>query len=430
MSRPRRIFPTPGPILETDYVNTRRSPLDNRSDWPKRLVGGKTFMSIGAHRYDWVSVLDPDSQYDQPLTGLSGTALKPDVSKSDNPFLHPFGNDFEFFIAPDPPYYSLLAPRMINKGYSDATSFANSKYGLNVPGVIGMEMDERLVPTQFRAKEGDRVAVWGRWIVDSGHDDYHTEIHPPLIMATARGSRSAQQAARDHRTGEATTVQIITRPYLVSQEFGDGGLFEHLLIEVAKVVGLVSVQVEAHPRLLDMPFRGLNVVTFKVRPPNPRRSVRDRLIVEFNMTRRDDSVAIQVLKGSDGDSLRVIIVLNEAGYTPPPRPKAVRHTVTATELDRDNPEAGDAYRKVLAASALLDKEAAVIFNKGIKSTKYVKPKAPVAGPVTRVRLNNLRPVHADIDTSQPFPLFGTLKIEWERDKGRVGRAPPSRLRSR
>lgn len=416
-------FPTLGPLLETDYVNTRPSPIDRRSDWPKRLVGGKTFLSVGAHKYDWVSVLDPDSEYDQPLTGLSGTALKPRVSPSDNPFLHPFGNDFEFFIAPDTPYYDLLAPKMTDKAYEDATTHANDTYNLNVPGVIGMEMDGGLVPTQFRAKEGDRVAVWGRWIVDSGHDDYHTEIHPPLLMATARGSRSAQQAARDHRTREATTVQIITRPYLVSQEFGDGGLFDHLVNEVGKVLRPIipaSFQVEVHPCLLEMPFRGLNIVTFKVRPPTPRKSAGDTLIVEFNMTRRDDSVAIQVLKGSDGDSVRVIIVLNEAGYTPPPRPKAVEHTVSLDELEKESTAAADAYRGAeLFGTLLTGPRAYIILDRGIKSTKYARPKAPVAGLVTRIGLNDLRPVHADVDASQPYPLFGTLKIEWDRALGPI-----------
>jgi hypothetical protein len=60
-------FPLPagpsGPILDTDYVNHERSPIDQRKDWPKRLVGGKTFLTPGAHKYDWVPVHDPGSQY-------------------------------------------------------------------------------------------------------------------------------------------------------------------------------------------------------------------------------------------------------------------------------------------------------------------------------------------------------------------------------
>src|SRR4051812_43250770 len=280
-------FPPPaGPILETDYINPPRRPADHRPTWPSNLVGGKTFLTLGAHKYDWVSIIDPESEYEQPAVGLSGTVIGPEVSGSDNPFLHPFLNDYEFHVAPDPRYFDLLAPRMTDRSYVNATAVANTKFGLKVPGVIGMEWDGRLVPAQFKAEEGDRVALFGRWIVDTGHDDFHTEIHPPLLMATGRRARSQQQVeTRSKAEDDATTVSVITRPYLVSQEFGDGGLFEHLIKEIAKVLSPIiplSLQVEAHPRLLEMPFTGLNIVTFKMRPPTPRADPRDSLVVEFS----------------------------------------------------------------------------------------------------------------------------------------------------
>jgi hypothetical protein len=422
-------FPAQGPILETDYVNTPRSPRDRRADWPKWLVGGKTFLSPGANRYAYVSVHDPDSEYDSPLTGLSGTAIKPETSPSDNPFLHPFGNDFEFYLAPDPPYYELAAPRTSKtwQDYIDATAVANTKYGLNVPAVLGVEWDGGLVPTQFRAKEGDRVALWGRWIVDVGHDDFHTEIHPPVIMATARPARSTQQGGGTG-SGDATIVSILTRPYLVSQEFASGGLFEHLATEAGKVLGFASTQIQAHPHLLSVPFQGLNIVTFKVRPPTTRQDFKDVLMAEFSMTRRDDSVAIQLLRGSDGESVRVILVLNEAGYVPPPVPDAVTHTVTLEELDKDSSTAGNAYRGAIFAAVLLAPHAAAVLKRGIKSTKFVKPKAPTLGPTTRVKVDDLRPVKTKIDVNQPFPLFGTLKVEWQRAAGVVSPQPPPQAR--
>ena len=59
-------------------------------------------------RFEWVSVLNPTVEQDDEV-GLAGTALKPDVSGADLPFTHPFGNDFEFTIVPDPSYNGLLA---------------------------------------------------------------------------------------------------------------------------------------------------------------------------------------------------------------------------------------------------------------------------------------------------------------------------------
>src|SRR5689334_11113048 len=91
------------PILETDYVNT---PLPSRrGDWPKKAAGGNTFMTASGPAFGWQNLHDAGNQFDAPLTGMSGTIVQePEVSNSDMPFLHPFGNDFEFHVAPDPAY--------------------------------------------------------------------------------------------------------------------------------------------------------------------------------------------------------------------------------------------------------------------------------------------------------------------------------------
>jgi hypothetical protein len=60
--------------------------------------------------------------------------------------------------------------------------------------VLGVEIDQDLVSQEFREwlTEGDRVAVFGRWIVDCGHDDFHAEIHPPLLMVAAKPIHSGR----------------------------------------------------------------------------------------------------------------------------------------------------------------------------------------------------------------------------------------------
>ena len=76
--------------------------------------------------------------------------------------------------------------------------------------------------------------------------------------------------------------------------------------------------------------------------------------------------------------------------------------------------AGEVYRTVIFASILARQAAPIILDRGIKSTKYEGPKAPVLRRATRVPVADLRPVSAPTDASQPFPLFGTVKLEWER----------------
>jgi hypothetical protein len=124
-------------------------------------------------------------------------------------FVHPFGNDFQYYIAPDPQYEILCGGSNtginpdngdVDKEYNEATQVARSgttnpdgsvkRKGLGLKadkGVIGVETDYLLVPQAFRdlIVDGARVATFGRWIVDCGHDDFHTEIHAPLLMAVA-----------------------------------------------------------------------------------------------------------------------------------------------------------------------------------------------------------------------------------------------------
>jgi hypothetical protein len=66
-------------------------------------------------------------------------------------------------------------------------------FDTRLPGTLGMEIDHDLIPESYLPRDGDRVAVFGRWIVDCGHGDndqgvsgFHTEIHPPLLVASGR----------------------------------------------------------------------------------------------------------------------------------------------------------------------------------------------------------------------------------------------------
>jgi len=261
----------------------------NNPNWSRDLVSpsGQTFLLNANPVWEWTPVLDPHDEFDTKLVGISGTAVYPTtnqipnpLSDRDNPFYHPFGFDFVFFIAPDSPYMSLLAPNNFLTGtgavqdrqeYIDAIQRAKTVLNLDVSGVLGVETDQGLVPTQYRVEEGDRVAVFGRWIVDCGHADFHTEIHPPLLLARAK---SISQ--------DVTYSTVVSRPYLVSQEFDDGALRQHLINEVLKLVPVVptwltfgipaprSWQVEAHPHLKNPPFSGDQTMTYVVRPASPR----------------------------------------------------------------------------------------------------------------------------------------------------------------
>jgi hypothetical protein len=172
---------TEQPILTTNYSNPSYD--TSRISWASNVCGGQTFFRNAQPPYEWMQVLDPSSERDDIPVGISGIALSPDISSNDVPFTHPFGFDWDFYVAPDPQYRPFLAygnngPRA-QPEYVKATTRARM-LGLWVPdGVLGAETDQDLIPPTYRAMEGDRVLVFGRWIADCGHDDFHSEIHPP-----------------------------------------------------------------------------------------------------------------------------------------------------------------------------------------------------------------------------------------------------------
>ena len=109
----------------------------------------------------------------------------------------------------------------------------------SLPGTLGMENDHDLVPDSYQPHDGDRTVAFGRWVADCGHGDqpgtrgWHTEIHPPLLVATGRHTGGGYFGAKC--SAEQSCSSLIGRPYLISQNFGDGAFIRHLEHEVEKL---------------------------------------------------------------------------------------------------------------------------------------------------------------------------------------------------
>ncbi len=202
------------------------------------------------------------------------------------------------------------------------------------------------------------MAVFGRWIVDCGHQvpitrcdtdhtDVHkgltafrTEIHPPLLMAAARVTTGSLAAPAALNSSELTRVLFTSRPYLVGQRFttdtgriyddadpaDDGPFFPHMINEVVKthetLLGFptASIQVEAHPKIKSHPFQGSYEFHLIVRPPATAQGAigtasHGPLAVAFQFTVRS-GCGVQVTS-SGPDAIEIVIQLNQDGYTPP-----------------------------------------------------------------------------------------------------------------
>jgi hypothetical protein len=401
----------PQDILITTNVNP---PFNTASPtWAKDLVGGKTFLSglTGSAEFEWTQVLNTAGEFDDDFVGLSGWVISPDQSDADNPFLHPFGFDWEFFIAPDAQYQSLAAPSD-NNLYVAALALAQQS-GLQVQHLLGMEVDGNLVPDAWRLQDGDRVAVWGRWIVDTGHPDFHTEIHPPALLVGARSIKPASTGVSVLNAQAETFCTIIGRPFLVSQVFSDGhGLEDHLLEEVAKVKGFASLRLEAHPVIFPKPFRGVHLMSFSLRAPQNAVAVVQELSVSVNFVTRTGVVIEVAVNGTDG--VTVFISMNEVQYKPPTLPQKSQESITISKLKELNPSAGSIYEDVIFASILTPGNplAPLIEVEGILTDTYAAPLPPGHASTTFLLSSIPNPTPVLVDDNQPFPIVGTISLKW------------------
>lgn len=304
----RQVNPAP----PSDFTGTGAATIALGKDQPTPLVGGN-FPSVDA-RLEWKQVLAPDEDYEVDLVGACGWVLGPRFSGGDVPFDHPFDFDWEFMLAvdDDPSYTSLLArgnqvpeedPDIVNRARDLQIPVPAGSDG--APSLLGVEIDGGLVPKAFSDKvhvvEGDRMAVFGRWIVDCGHAvpvpvpnpgdlTYRSEIHPPLLMASARVAEGT--IATGSPVGpQVTRVLFTSRPYLVGQHFttdpdhayddadpaDDGPFVDHMVNEFLKVNDTIlgfpspfgggSTMVEAHPKIKSTPYHGAFRANLVVRPP-------------------------------------------------------------------------------------------------------------------------------------------------------------------
>jgi hypothetical protein len=428
--------PTGGPpasILQTTYANVPYPPAEQDPNWSQKFSDGSTIGITSPPPWEWVSVYDPsfekEGSLNNPVVGLTGWVVSPGLSQGDVWFVHPFGFDFEYYIVPDPQYEGLLAASntgvtpgtgAVDKDYSDANAAAHA-IGLQAPkGVLGVETDQGLLPPSFRnlITNGARIATFGRWIVDCGHDDFHTEIHAPLLMAVAA---PAPPPAGAPGASEMTSVHIMSRPYTVSQKFSEGNFIDHLLAEVGKVETTIfgipfSTRVEAHPTIFTTPYQGRPYIKLLVQPP-PRKHtglvdslpLQQRLMVSFHFTHRT-GVAVRVYDAGNG-TVGIVIVLGD--LNPATLPRKHDLTVQWSQL-------GDKYSYVIDALQIadiltLDIASALILNRGILTDIYDAPSdsSPLDNQnvATPVGIDGLQAFAGfSEDDRQPFPIYGWLNV--------------------
>jgi hypothetical protein len=400
---------------------------------------------------EWNQVVAPTEDYDLDAVGFSGWLLQPKKSGNDVPFTHPFDRDWECMVALDQEYASLLAPgNAVPDGADGAAAMTDAAtLGIPVPpgGLLAVETDIANVPSALKAfddvvRVGDRIAVFGRWIVDAGHSvstavgaSYRAEVHPPMLMAIG-GDRPGSVA------GEILTRVVVTsRPYLVKQIYttdistiyndsasNDGTLLEHLNNEVDKLHGVIpsSAKIEAHPKIASKPFSGVHLFRLSIRPPPAGGGVTggvtalSEVQVSFQFTCRT-GVGVQVL-GLD-DHVDLLISLNSVGYQAPPLPPRQTDTWNKDRLNSIDGGAADLLSFEQIASLFQGSPVSTVVAEaalahGIETDKYDVPDVDVmdhSHALPFVPVNQI-PANRGIvrNDNQPYPVFGFLEIRRHR----------------
>jgi hypothetical protein len=176
-------------------------------------------------RYEWGDIVPGKQMYE--VGTASGTVVG---HGGDLPFTHPFGDDLTFNVKLDGPYAGLA--QTVGTEPNDIPA-----------GTLHTEIPEGLLPKgpdgqiqrDFVVRDGDQVAAYGPWILDCGHTDFHTEIHPPSFEAFGAA------------TGGTTTTQAVYNPYTVTQLFNPK---TELLTDFANTARLSDPLTQAFPKYL------------------------------------------------------------------------------------------------------------------------------------------------------------------------------------
>ncbi|HEX4187009.1 MAG TPA: hypothetical protein VHY83_03835 [Solirubrobacteraceae bacterium] len=156
---------------------------------------------------------------------VSGTISDVEESGGDLSIDHPFSRDFTFDVVLDQAYWPLA--RQLGPGATEGAGEHELHMELEdgqllhaLPQLTGPPEGESWLTLDAKAHEnreaayipqaGDRIAMRGRWIIDCGHNDFHTELHPITFMAFG------------HAMGSKTVVHVISNPYRVTELYGFG----------------------------------------------------------------------------------------------------------------------------------------------------------------------------------------------------------------
>ena len=150
---------------------------------------------------------------------VSGQVATVSLGPGDFPFDHPLGDDLSMDVNLDQPYqvfsrqlgtaHSDVKPNQLHVEISSGMIPHTPRTSSAVPGQTWRHLSDFSLtgfqPGFDRPAIGDRILVGGRYIVDCGHPDLHTELHPISFLAWS------------HEDGPRTIVHLYSNAYRDTQ---------------------------------------------------------------------------------------------------------------------------------------------------------------------------------------------------------------------
>jgi hypothetical protein len=106
-------------------------------------------------------------------------------------------NDWIIYVKPEPEYRFMLASSPRASSLANCCNGREMGAGNDVDelnGNLENEIEQWLIPGGFRPEPGDRIYMTGRWIVDCGHDNWQSEIHPYELIVSSHTQSGRPEA--------------------------------------------------------------------------------------------------------------------------------------------------------------------------------------------------------------------------------------------
>jgi hypothetical protein len=190
-------------------------------EWISRIAEGIVTNSFLSGQDATIDHAGPPEGFDlgnpHPFIGTTGCEPSRDFLQDPSGYftlLQQLCNDWEMNVELDPEFRYLLAPPSTLPASVDCNSLrggaeecARGNAGPDLGGNLGLEIEQWQVPVAYRPRPGDRIHVVGRWMIDCGHDDWHTELHPVELLQSSHAltSRASTRGAPATETNVVIT---------------------------------------------------------------------------------------------------------------------------------------------------------------------------------------------------------------------------------